>query len=78
MGFIPGSGTSSGGGHGSPLQYSCLENPMGGLQPIGLQRVGHNWRDLTHAYGGRKKKKKQKLTFYVEAKILLTIQWDCT
>ena len=25
---IPGSGRSPGGGHGSPLQYSCLENPM--------------------------------------------------
>ena len=33
-GLIPGSGRSPGGGHGSPLQYSCLENPMdrGGLQ----------------------------------------------
>ena len=28
MGSIPGSGTSPGGGHGNPLQYSCLENPM--------------------------------------------------
>ena len=27
-GSIPGSGRSPGGGHGSPLQYSCLENPM--------------------------------------------------
>ena len=27
-GLIPGSGRSPGGGHGSPLQYSCLENPM--------------------------------------------------
>ena len=26
-GSIPGSGTSPGGGHGNPLQYSCLENP---------------------------------------------------
>ena len=26
--FIPGSGGSPRGGHGSPLQYSCLENPM--------------------------------------------------
>ena len=26
--LIPGLGRSSGGGHGSPLQYSCLENPM--------------------------------------------------
>ena len=25
---IPGSGKSPGGGHGNPLQYSCLENPM--------------------------------------------------
>ena len=27
-GLIPGSGRSSGGGNGNPLQYSCLENPM--------------------------------------------------
>ena len=26
---IPGSEKSSGGGHGNPLQYSCLENPHG-------------------------------------------------
>ena len=26
-GSIPGSGGSPGGGHGNPLQYSCLENP---------------------------------------------------
>ena len=25
---IPGSGRFPGGGHGNPLQYSCLENPM--------------------------------------------------
>ena len=29
-GLIPGSGRSPGGGHGNPLQYSCLENPMDG------------------------------------------------
>ena len=28
MGSIPGSGRSLGGGHGNPLHYSCLENPM--------------------------------------------------
>ena len=27
VGWIPGSGRSPGGGHGYPLQYSCLENP---------------------------------------------------
>ena len=35
------------GGHGNPLQYSCLEKPMdrepGWLPPIELQTVRHNW-----------------------------------
>ena len=29
-GLFPGPGRSPGGGHGNPLQYSCLENPMDG------------------------------------------------
>ena len=29
LGSIPGSGRSPGEGNGNPLQYSCLENPMG-------------------------------------------------
>ena len=45
-GSIPGLGRPAGGGHGSPLQYSCPENPMNrgdwGLQFIGSQRVGHD------------------------------------
>ena len=28
LGSIPGSGRPPGEGHGNPLQYSCLENPM--------------------------------------------------
>ena len=28
MGLIPGLGRSPGGGHGNPLQYSCLKNPV--------------------------------------------------
>ena len=28
MGLIPGSGRSPGGWYGSPLQFSCLDNPM--------------------------------------------------
>ena len=49
-GLIPGSGRSSGGGYGNPLQYSCLENPMDrgacGLQSIAFVRVGHDWIGL--------------------------------
>ena len=47
LGSIPGLGRSPGGGHGNPLQYSCLGNPMDrgawGLQSIELQRVRHDW-----------------------------------
>ena len=46
VGFILGLGRSPGGGHGNPLQYSCLEIPWteepGGLWSIGLQRVEHD------------------------------------
>ena len=50
-GLIPGLGRSPGGGHGSPLKYSCLENPHGqrslvGYSPhqtlVGSQRVGYS------------------------------------
>ena len=46
LGSIPGSGRSPGEGNGSPLQYTCLENPMdrGAWQPTlhGIARVGHD------------------------------------
>ena len=29
VGLIPGLGRSTGGGNGNPLQFSCLENPLG-------------------------------------------------
>ena len=50
---IRGVGRSPGGGHGNPLQYSCLENPMDRgvrLQSIGWQRVGHGWSNLAHTH----------------------------
>ena len=54
-GFDPWVRKIPGGGRGNPLQYSCLENPWtgpGGLQSKGLQRAGHEWRDLAcmHAW----------------------------
>ena len=36
-GSVSGLETSSGGGHGNPLQYSCLENPV--VEPGGLQSI---------------------------------------
>ena len=43
-GLIPGSGRSPGEGNGSPLQYSCLGNPMD-RGANGLQSVGHKELD---------------------------------
>ena len=52
---IPGLGRSLGGGHGNPLHYSCLENPIDRL--VGYSPWGHNELDTTewlstaqHAY----------------------------
>ena len=46
VGSIPESGRSPRAGNGNPLQYSCLENPMGEepgrLQSIELQTVEHD------------------------------------
>ena len=47
LGSIPGLGKYPGGGHGNPLQYSCLENLQGqrslaGYSPWGCKRVSYN------------------------------------
>ena len=44
VGLIPGSGRSPGGGHGHPLQYSCLENPMDtGAWWAAVHRITQSW-----------------------------------
>ena len=44
LGSIPGLGRSLGGGHGNPLQYSCLENAMDtGAWRATVQRVTQSW-----------------------------------
>ena len=46
LGSIPGSGRSPGGGHGNPLNYSCLENPMDrGVCRATVYGVIKNWTD---------------------------------
>ena len=46
-GSIPGSGRSPGGGHGSPLQCSCLENPTDrGAWPATVHKVAKNQTQL--------------------------------
>ena len=52
-GSSPGLGRSLGGGHGNPLQYSCLENPRDRgawwAAVLGSHRVGQDWSNLAAA-----------------------------
>ena len=52
-GSIPGLGRSPGGGHGNPLQYSCLQRESHGQRSLAgyspcVHR--HNWSNLTHKH----------------------------
>ena len=47
LGSIPGLGRSPGGGHGNPLQYSCLENSHGQRSLAGYSPWGHKESDTT-------------------------------
>ena len=49
-GWIPESGRSPGGGHGNPLQYSCLGNPHGQRRSlVGYTLWGRKELDTTEA-----------------------------
>ena len=56
LGLIPGSGRSLGGGHGNPLQYSCLLNLHGQKSLADYSPWGHKELDrterlsLTHSF----------------------------
>ena len=48
LGLIPGLGRSSERGHGDPLLYSCLENPMdGGAWWATVHGVTKSWARLS-------------------------------
>ena len=52
LGLIPGLGRSPGEGNGSPLQYSCLENPMaveaGRLSSVNLSNEAHSGLNIVY------------------------------
>ena len=53
LGSIPGSGRSPGGGQGNPLQYSCLESPMGRGAYVYIQVIRlyiHHTYTRTHMF----------------------------
>ena len=58
IGLIPGLGRFLGGGHGNPLQYSCLENLYGQRSLVGYSPWGRKELDMperlstAHSYKG--------------------------
>ena len=58
-GSIPGSGRSSGGGHGNPLQYSCLEKPVdrgawrAAVYSVAKSQTWLNWPSALGMYDDR-------------------------
>ena len=61
IGLISGLGRSPGGGHGNPLQSSCLENPMDrGAYKATVHRVAKSrtqLKHITHMHAGMKQQK---------------------
>ena len=47
LGSVPRLGRSPGGGHGNPLQYTCLENPHGQRNLVGYSPWDHKDSDTT-------------------------------
>ena len=48
-GSVPGSGKYPGGGHGNPLEYSCLENSMDrGAWRATVHKVAKSWTQLSN------------------------------
>ena len=75
LGSIPGLERSLGGGHGSPLQYSCLENSHGLRSLAGYSPWDHKESDMTerlstHTQGN-------KWTLFYELLLLLLSCFSC-
>ena len=63
-GSIPELGTSPGRGHGNPLQYSCLENPMDReAWRATIHRVTQNWTQLNMSMGSQRVGPSEQLHF---------------
>ena len=62
LSLIPGLGRSPGGGHGNPLQYSCLENSSGQRDLVGYSTQGSKESDMNEV---TKRKENAKLILVV-------------
>ena len=63
-GSIPGLGGSPGGGHGNPLQYSCLEKLHGQRSLVGYSPQGRKESDTTEQLSIHKKSEASALLYF--------------
>ena len=61
LGSVPGLGNPPGGGHGNPLQYSCLKKFYGQRSLMAYSPWGHKELDTTEQLNTRKNKPKKAL-----------------
>ena len=73
LGLIPGWGRS-GGGHGSPLQFSCLQNPHGQRSLAGCGPWGRKESDMTEQLS-TSEKKGGSFYLYMEAFLLIPLNF---
>jgi len=76
VGSISGLGRSHGGGHGNPLLYSCLENPMDrGARQATVHRVANRQTQLKqlsmHACKKRKRRDKKRNRIFKSESLVL-------
>ena len=64
-GSVPGLGRSPGGGHGTLLRYSCLENPYRQRSLVGYSPWGHKELDVTEQLSHTHTKSKRKALFII-------------
>ena len=64
LGSIPGLGRSPGGGHGNPLQYSCLENPHRQRSLVGYDPWGCKKSDMTEKLSIAEHKEPKDIQWY--------------
>ena len=75
LGSIPGLARSPGGGHGSPLQYSCLENPHGQRSLAGYSPWGRKEVDTTEWLSATRHRNRGKQTLSVKFYVNVATGW---
>ena len=83
LGSIPGLGRFPGGGHGNPLQYSCLENPheqrsLVGYSPWGPKDLDTTEQVSTHSAQVGRESRKEGICVRMAGSLCCTVETNAT